>query len=199
MPTIEIDRDTAREAAERELAKPIYPRPSLREQLIDFVETLLQRLVAKGATVPGGWFTISVLVLLTVVAVVAAVRISRRTLGGGHGEPALFGAAKASAAEHRTVAQRCAAAGDWAGAIRHRLRAVARELEQAGVVDAAPGRTATELARTAGAALPALADDLTRAAQTFNDVSYGELPATEPGYRLIADLDETLRRDAVPA
>lgn len=190
MPTIDIDRETAREAAEHELAKPIYPRLSPKQQFIDFLETLVRRLILKGAELPGGWFTISVLLIVLAGAVVAAVRVGRRMLGDGDGDRPLFGSAQLRAAEHRATAQRYADSGDWGEAIRHRLRAVARELEETGVLHPAPGRTATELARDAGAVLPDLADALLRAAETFNDVSYGELPATPEGYRIVADLDE---------
>ncbi len=205
MPAIDIDRDAAREAAQRELAKPIYPRQSPEQRFIDLVEMLLRQLVGKGAAVPGGWFTISVLLIVLVAAVVAAFRIARRTLRTNRGDHLLSGPAELSAAEHRASAERYAASGDWAAAIRHRQRAVARELEQGGVLNPVPGRTANELARHAGAALPELAIELSRAANVFNDVSYGELPATVSGYRTIAGLDEHLRsaahaaRSAVPA
>lgn len=193
MPTVDIDREAAREAAERELTKPIYPRPSPKQQLVDFIETLVRRLVLKGAELPGGWFTIAVLLILLAAAVVAAVRISRRMLRDGHGDQPLFGTTQLSAAEHRAAAGRHAASGDWGTAIRHRMRAVARELEETGVLHPAPGRTATELARDATAVLPHLADELRRGAETFNDVSYGELPATPEGYRIVTDLDERVR------
>lgn len=139
MPTIDIDRDAAREAAERELSKPIYPRPSPKQQFIDFLEELVQRLIRKGAELPGGWFTISVLLILLAAAVVAAVAVGRRMLRDGRGDQRLFGTVQRSADEHRATAQHRAAAGDWAEAIRHRLRAVARELEETGVLHAAAG------------------------------------------------------------
>ena len=143
---------------------------------------------------PGGWFTLSVLLILLAIAVVVAVRIARRTMrtnrGGGY---ALFGEHELSAAEHRATAEQYAAAGNWAAAIRHRLRAVARQLEESAVLDPVPGRTATELARDAGRAMPDLAAELTRAAEAFNDVTYGERPGTESAYRMIADLDDHLR------
>jgi len=41
--------------------------------------------------------------------------------------------------------------------------------------------------------VPVLAGDLLRAADAFNDVTYGERPGTEPAYRMIADLDGRLR------
>ncbi len=194
MPTIDIDRDAAHEAAQHELAKPIYPKASLIDRLKDWITELLTKLIVNASSVPGGWFTISVLLILLVIAVVVAVRIARRTMrtnrGGGH---ALFGEHELSAAEHRATAEQYAAVGNWSAAIRHRLRAVARQLEESGVLDPVPGRTATELARDAGRAIPHLAAELNRAAEAFNDVTYGERPGTESAYRMIADLDDHLR------
>jgi hypothetical protein len=194
VPTIDIDRDAAHEAAQHELAKPIYPKVSLIDRLKDWIGELLTKLIVDGSSVPGGWFTVSVLLILLTIAVVVAVRIARRTMrtnrGGGH---ALFGDHELSAAEHRATAEQFAAEGNWSAAIRHRLRAVARQLEENAVLGPVPGRTATELARDAGRAIPHLATELTRAAAAFNDVTYGEQPGTESAYRMIADLDDHLR------
>jgi hypothetical protein len=143
-----------------------------------------------------------VLLILLVIAVVVAVHVARRTMrarrGGDH---LLFEAAQLTAAQHRATAEGYAAQGDWAAAIRHRLRAVARQLEETGVLAAAPGRTANELARDAGAALPHLAGELSQAATAFNDVTYGEQPGTQDAYQMIADLDDHLRSrwQGVPA
>ncbi len=197
MPAIDIDRDAAHEAAQRELAKPIYPKASLTERLSEWLDDLLYRIVQEGSSLPGGWFTISVLLIILAVAIVVAVRIARRTMrtnrGGKH---ALFDTHELSAAQHRATAEQYAAAGNWAAAIRHRLRAIARQLEEDGVLNPVPGRTATELAKDAGKAVPDLAGELLQAANAFNDVTYGERPGTEPAYRMIADLDDHLRRGA---
>lgn len=195
MPTIDIDSDAAHEAAQRELQKPIYPKPSLTERLVEWINEMVYRLASAGSSLPGGWFTLSVLLILLVVAIVVTIRIARRTMRtnrGGAGY-ALFGEHELSAAEHRATAEQLAAAGNWAAAIRHRLRAVARQLEDTGVLDAIPGRTATELARDAGKALPPLSTELAQAASSFNDVTYGDRPGTESAYRMIADLDDHLR------
>ena len=145
MPTIDVDRDAAHAAAQRELGRPIYPKASLTERLMDWINDLLYRLADAGASVPGGWLTLSVLFILLAIAVVVAVRIVRRTMrtnrGGGS---ALFGEHALSAAEHRATAEQYAAAGNWSAAIRHRLRAVARQLEESAVLDPVPGRTASE-------------------------------------------------------
>ncbi len=191
MTSIEIDRDAAHDAAQNELTKPIYPRASPADQIVDWLRDLLYRITAAGSAIPGGWFTISVLVILFVVAVVVAVRIARRTMRTARSaDQALFGSQELSAAQHRSIAEQYAAQGDWSAAIRHRVRALARHLEETGVLDAVPGRTATDLARDAAAALPALSTELFSAANTFNDVTYGERPGTESAYRAIAALDE---------
>jgi hypothetical protein len=192
--TIDIGRDAAHDAAQQELGKPIYPKASLTERLFDWLDKLIYKIMVEGSSVPGGWFTVTVLILLLVVAIAVAIRVAMRTMrtnrsGGG----ALFGGQELGAAQHRATAELYAAQGDWAAAIRHRLRAVARQLEETGVLNPVPGRTATELARDAGAAIPGLSSELRSAAEAFNDVTYGERPGTEAGYRLIVALDEHLR------
>jgi hypothetical protein len=195
---IDIDRDAAHDAAQHELNKPIYPRGSLTEQLAQWVDDLIYKILAGGASVPGGWFTITVLLILVAVAVFVAFRVARRIMRTNRGhQSALFGSHDMSSIEHRAIAERFAANGEWASAIKHRLRAVARHLEEAAVLNPVPGRTATELARDAGQAIPGLAGELRRAAESFNDVTYGERPGTEPDYRAVAALDERLLAHAI--
>jgi len=194
MSTIDVDRDTAHQAAQRELDKPIYPKGSLTQRLYEWIHDVLFRLIEKGSSVPGGWFTLSVLFLLLVVAMLVAIRVFRltiRTHRGGDYE--LFDTGQLSADQHRAIAERFVTEGNWTAAIRHRLRAVARGLEETKVLDPAPGRTANELAHDAGARLPQLASELYAAATAFNDVTYGERPGTPAAYQLIADLDDHLR------
>ncbi|MGA8546523.1 MAG: DUF4129 domain-containing protein [Mycobacterium sp.] len=193
MPAIDIDRDPAHQAAQRELDKPTYPKGSLSQRLDEWIHQLLFRLIEKGSTVPGGWFTVSVLVTLLIVAVVIAVRVARRTMRTHGGDYQLFDTGQLSADQHRAAAERFAAEGNWSAAIRHRLRAVARGLEESGILEPAPGRTANELARDAGARMPHLSSELSQAATAFNDVTYGEMPGTQVAYQLIVDLDDHLR------
>lgn len=192
MPSIDVDRDAAHRAAQIELDKPAYSRGSALQQLSDWVNEQLYRLLEKVSSLPGGWFTAAVLFVLLAVVMVVAVRVARRTLRTRRGATALFETTQLTAAQHLATAERYAAQGDWAAAIRHRLRAVARRLEETGVLDPVAGRTANELARDAGAALPEFAGELFQAATAFNDVTYGERPGTQPEYRMIADLDEHL-------
>ena len=192
MPAVDIDRDAAHEAARNELAKPIYPRPSLIDRLTDWLTDQLNRLTQLASTVPGGWFTVTVLLIILAVAGVVAVRMARRTMRANRDDPPLFGTTELTAAAHRATAEELAARGEWAAAIRHHLRAVARRLEESGALTALPGRTAGELARDAGHEFPALASQFNDAAIAFNDVAYGELPGTPQAYRIVADLDDRL-------
>ncbi len=194
MATVLIDRDAAHDAAQRELSKPVYPKQNFSERFGDWINDFIYRIIAKGSEFPGGWFTIALLLTLLVVAVVVAIRLARRTMRSSHkGDFALFGSAELSAAEHRATAERFAAEANWSAAIRHRLRAVARQLEESGVLNAVPGRTANELGRDAARFLPELTSELADAAVSFNDVTYGERPGTESAYRGIAELDEQIR------
>ncbi|SON60082.1 hypothetical protein MSIMFI_01574 [Mycobacterium simulans] len=194
MPSIDIDRDAAHEAAQRELNKPIYPKDSLANQINDWINELLYRLLVKANSVSGGWFTVTVLIILLAIAVIVAINVARRTMRTNRGgDYQLFDASQLSAAQHRATAESHAAEGNWTAAIRHRLRAVARQLEETGVLNPAPGRTANELANDAGVALPHLTGELTQAATAFNDVTYGERPGTQAAYQMIADLDDHIR------
>ena len=52
---------------------------------------------------------------------------------------------------------------------------------------------------TRASCCPHSTGELRRAATVFNDVTYGEQPGTEPNYRMVAELDEALRRHAAPS
>jgi hypothetical protein len=77
-------------------------------------------------------------------------------------------------------------AGRHAEAIRERLRAIIRDLEERAILEPRVGRTADEVAAEAGAALPDVAADLARAARIFDEVWYGRRPATA---EMAADLE----------
>lgn len=199
MTGINIDGDAAHDAAQRELGKPIYPRPSLTEQLMAWLDDILYKIVTNGSWFPGGWITLALLLTLLAVAVFVAIRIARRTMRTDRGSARpLFGEHDLSAEQHRAESERSAAQGDWGLAIRHRLRAVARGLEETRVLHPEPGRTATELARDATAARPDLGIEFHAAADIFNGVTYGAQQGTEAGYRRIAELDRALIRMVAP-
>jgi len=75
------------------------------------------------------------------------------------------------------LADRLAAEGRYAEAIRQRLRDVVGDLTAAGVVSPLPGTTAAEVAASAAARRPAVAAPLGGATQLFSEIWYGDRPA----------------------
>jgi uncharacterized protein DUF4129 len=96
-------------------------------------------------------------------------------------EPASAGGAELPdlpAEAFMSLADRLAAQGRFAEAVRERLRGIVRELVDVGAVDNRPGWTVTELAAAAGAAQPPVHPPLAAATRTFSDIWYGQHPAT---------------------
>ncbi|WP_329195683.1 MULTISPECIES: DUF4129 domain-containing protein [unclassified Streptomyces] len=196
-PPVTTGRDAAREAAERELSKPLYhqndPSPLQRalDRFWDWLGDFFDR--ASGAT-PGGAVGLSVVVLLAALAIGALwwrLGTPRRTATSAG---TLFGEAARTAADHRAAADAHAAAGRWTEAVQERMRAVVRALEERTLLDPRPGRTADEAAAEAAAGLPQHADDLRAAARAFDDVTYGGRTGDPDTYGRLRTLDLTLER-----
>jgi hypothetical protein len=75
------------------------------------------------------------------------------------------------------LADRLAAEGRYAEAIRQRLRDVVGDLTAAGVIAPLPGTTAAEVATAAAGQRPAVAGPLTGATDLFSEIWYGNRPA----------------------
>ena len=188
-------RDGARDAARRELSKQIYRRrqAGLLPRILEWLFTRLGRLFEKATSVvPGGLPGL----LLLVAIVVAIVVVLRLRLGPLRRTDLLTderAAAAKSADDYRAEAAGFAADGNWREALRARFRAVIRELEQRGILDQRAGRTAGEIAFEAGAAVPAIAAAMQRAADVFNQTWYGDRAASPSAYDSIAQVDDSVR------
>lgn len=196
-PPVTTPRDPAREAAERELSKPVYHQndPGLVERALDrfweWVDDLFGR--ASGAT-PGGGLGLLVVLLLTIL-VIAALWWRLGTPHRTATDPAtLFDDGPRSAADHRAAAEAHATAGRWSEAVQERMRAVVRSLEERTLLDPRPGRTADEAAAEAAGPLPQHAADLRAAARAFDDVTYGGRTADPDTYARLRTLDLALER-----
>ena len=193
----DLTRESARDAAREELSRPQYEdaQPPLLVRLAGrLLRELLELVDGAAAAVPGG--RVGLLLLLALLGLFVAVVLSRvRPGSGGRRQAPLFeGSAVLSAAEHRALAESAAAEGRFADAVRERLRAVVRDLEARGVLDARPGRTAGEVARDAGSAVPATAEDLRRAAHVFDEIWYGGRTADASSYAVLVEVDQRVGR-----
>jgi hypothetical protein len=193
-----VDRDQARELARRELQKQIYHRdePSAFDRILrkinDWISSLLNHAPGNHSSGTSWIALVGLLVLLVLVAVAIWYRVGN--LQGNSAErDALLDDRPTTAQDHRAAAERHAAAGEWPEAIRERLRAIARDLEERVIVEPRPGRTADELASEAGAALPDHAEELTQGVRIFDDVWYGGRTGDAEGYQRLTDLDRRLR------
>ena len=186
-------RDEAREAAQRELSHHAYQeaQPPWFERLLRWLLGKLDDLVSSASSnLPfGGWGLLFLVALA--LGLVAVVVMRLRPTARGAQLPTLFGGGQArTAAQHRALADAAAGRGEYAEAVRERLRAVVRELESRGAVDPRPGRTADEVAREAGLAVPVLAVPLAQGAQLFDEVWYGGRTADASSYAALVALDE---------
>lgn len=190
---VELDREAARDAAREELSRQIYQeaRPSLPQRVLQWLyERIAALLDNVGDASPGGYAGVIAIVLIIVAAAIA-VRLKVGPFGKARRtEDALFVGGPRSAAEHRRAADAHAAAGEWAEAVRERLRAVIRSLEERALLDPRPGRTADEAAVEAGAALPECAASLRAAARVFDEIWYGRREASAASDQLVRDLDD---------
>lgn len=183
-------RAAAQRLAREELSKRSYhPQQSLAERVIGAILRWLDRLFPGHGPVPGGWWAAVALAVLAVL-VAGAIMAWLGPVGRAHRRavPVAAGAPVRTAAEHRREAARLAEAGDYAGAIRESVRAIAAELDERAVLPARRGRTADELAAEAGEVMPDLAGALRSAAVAFDEVCYGHRPGTAAGYQQVREL-----------
>jgi hypothetical protein len=195
-----VGRDQARELARRELEKQIYHRddPSVVERVLEKINEWISSLTRTISGAGGGrsssdWIALAVIVVLLILVVIAIMWRLGAVRGAAARDRTLLDDEPMMADDHRAAAERHATAGEWAEAIRERLRAVARDLEERVILDPRPGRTADELAAAAGDALPDVAAEFAAAVRVFDDVWYGDRPGTGEGYAQLTRLDERVQ------
>jgi hypothetical protein len=171
-----VTRSGAQHDAHRELAKSIYHRQQdpLLVRAIKAVGHWLSDVLNGVPSSSGG----GVWLALLVVGVVVVALIVWRRVGTPRRAATVTGGVLATgramtAAEHRALADAAAGRGDHETAVLEQMRAVVRALEERGVIEARPGRTAAEVAREGGDGMPAATPVLVAAARVFDGVVYG--------------------------
>jgi hypothetical protein len=191
----DVTREGARRAAREELLDRKYQdaQPPLLVRLVGKALRKLVELLDRAAgNVPGGRLGLLILALL-VGGLIAVVVVRLRPTGRRAASAEVFttGAAR-TAAQHRTAADEAAAAGQWADAVRERLRAIVRELEARGVLEPRPSRTAGEVARDGSAAVPHIGAPLRRATTMFDEIWYGGRTADASSYTVLVEADRAV-------
>jgi len=203
MVTAPLTRDGAARAAREELSNRIYQqaKPSLLQRAWNAVWGWLRDAWDQiTSATPGG--ALGVLFFLVLVAALVFVLVRRRGASGRarrSSDTGLELAPELTSSELRRQADAFAARGAWAEAVRARLRTVVRLLEERGVLDPRPGRTAAEVAADAGAERPDLRDQLWAGALTFGEIWYGRRPATPADHEVLLALERAVSSRARPS
>jgi hypothetical protein len=193
-----ITRDGARTAARRELSKGIYHRDDDPWPLRVFnaVQEWIDHLIHSASRhAPGGGVGALALLLAAVVLIGLVwwrVGFVRRTAGL---PSAVLGGRVRTSADLLHEAEAAAAAGRWDDAVIARMRALAAAVEERGLVDTRPGRTADELGAEVAAAMPSAAGATRAAASAFDAVAYGKRPATRETYDVVVAAAELVERE----
>jgi hypothetical protein len=201
----DVTRAAGQRLARQELSKSIYhPGVPLIQRIENWISGEISRLLQSagiGGTSGGWWAVVALAALLVIAVAVVSFWIGPVARKGRRGPDAALSGGELSARDHRQKAERSAAAGDFTAAIIESVRAIARGLEERGILAPRLGRTANELAAEASRPLPEHTRGLAQAARLFDDLLYGGRDGTQAGYRQVRDLDTALQaaRPAIAA
>jgi hypothetical protein len=200
------DGDEARRWAEQELTDPSYAaaEPTPIDRVAQAVGDAIAAFFEQPLT--GSWGPAAAVIATVVVLAVilgaflvwgrprATARV--RTTAASD----LFGdAAGRSADDLREDAAARAASGEWTEAVSAAVRALARGLDERGIVSIPPGATVQAFARAASARFPGEAAALARCAADFDDVRYLRRPGNRETYQRVRELDDRLARSRATA
>jgi len=195
-PPLEPDAPDARDLLLDELSDPAYAESSptwfdlVSQAIYEWFASL--RLLEGGAP-PTLLFVIIGGLIAAVIIVVLLVYGVPRMRARSRVSDELFGEHDARTAKRlRRDAEKAATAGDWPLAIAERFRAIARALDERTIVTVLPGTTAHGFARIAGHSFAEHADELSAAADAFDDVRYLGRPGSEQAYARVRALDDAL-------
>ncbi|MFC6422610.1 DUF4129 domain-containing protein [Ornithinimicrobium tianjinense] len=194
---VDPDRDSARSWLEAELDRPGYAvRESWVRRALTWLRDRLPDLSLDGQ-LPAWTSWVAIALVVAAVAgllwFAARDRWRRAGLTGAPRGDRVFGAeGQLSAAAYRERSRSSATAGDLDSALLDGYRAVTAAAHERSVLDAAPARTAHEVAVRLAAVFPAHAGDLGVAADRFDAVRYGGRHADAEQVAQVHALDEAL-------
>jgi hypothetical protein len=192
-PPLDPSADEARSKLRRELLHPEYHRQNLLQQILDWLERKIGGGLDRAShTPPLSTFMGMVVLVLLVAAVAWLVSRARRTAHEKNGRQPVLNEEVVTADELRARAEAALDAGRFEEAVVEAFRAVAaRQVERGRLADA-PGATAHEVAEALAREYAAMADDVHRGARLFDEVRYGDRPASREQAESVLALDDGL-------
>lgn len=192
-PPLDPSGDEARGQLRRELAHPEYYDANLLQRISDWLDRLINDSVGAASSSPPLTVAIAILVaLLLLTATMLIVSRARRTARADKAPTGALTDEAITADELRARAEAALAAEDPVAALIDAFRATALRQIERGRIDDMPQATAHELAGALAVVFPDHGPAVRRGADLFDQVLYGDRPATDEQARELLALDDTL-------
>lgn len=192
-PPLDPSGSDARSALRRELLRPEYRERDVVQQVLTWVDRLLQSGLDAASTAPPLSALAAMVVLVAPVAVLAWLASqARRTARTARTDRAVLTDEVVTAAQLRERAERALAAGRAEEALVEGFRALTVRQVERGRLGEDPGATAHEVATQLAAQHAAAAPRLVACARAFDAVLYGGRPASTAQARGVLALDDEL-------
>jgi hypothetical protein len=193
-PPLDPSPDEARSLLRRELVHPEYHDRNVLQQVLDWVDRFVTGSIdAATQAPPVSAFAAMVAFLLLALGLAWLLSRARRTARMARPRGAVVDDLSVSAGELRARAERALSEGRHEDAVVDGFRALTVRQAERGYVEDLPGATAHEVAVAVGAAHPAHRGRVTGSAAVFDQVRYGDHPATATQVVAVLELDDDLR------
>jgi hypothetical protein len=192
-PPLDPSGDEARSALRRELLKPEYHDTDVLGRVLDGIDRVLNQTVDRATSAPP-LSTFAAIVAFLLLGLGLAWLVSRAQLTprlGGASGPVVEDRS-ATAAELRAAAERALAEGRHGDAVVEGFRALTVRQVERGWIDDRPGATAHEVALALAAAHPDQQRRVAAGAGLFDEVRYGDRPASRDQAAEVLALDDAL-------
>jgi hypothetical protein len=192
-PPLDPTPDEARSRLRRELLRPEYNEQNLLQRFMRWVERQVGRGLEAAADAPP-LSTLAAMVILVGLVVLVGWLASRARLTARSRaeERPVLTEEQVSADELRARAEAALAAGRHEDAVVDGFRALAlRQVERGRLTDT-PGATAHEVALALGGEFPHLRERVHASGALFDEVLYGDRPATAQQAAGVLSLDDQL-------
>lgn len=191
---VDPSADEAREWLQRELSRPEYADDrSLLQRFVDWVAELVSAILMRGSGGLPGWvLPVALALVATLLGVLLVAKVGRDPGARGGRGGSVIDEPHLDAEAYRTRARAAWAAGDLDTAAADWFRAITAAAAERGLIDDSPGRTAHEVSLALAALVPDEAAAVSRAADHFDAVRYGDAHVDRATARFVADLDERL-------
>lgn len=191
-PPLDPSGDEARGQLRRELARPEYYDANVLERISNGLDRLINKSVGAASSAPLVTVVVAMVVTLLLATAVILILSQARRTARAESAPAALTDEVITADELRARAEAALRGGDPVAALIDAFRATAVRQIERGRIDDVPQATAHELAGALAATFPEHGPAVRRGADLFDQVLYGDRPATVEQARDLLALDDAL-------